>query len=344
MQARKYISLKVTGIKEEAEGVKSFSLATLYGENLPYKAGQFISFAFHIGGKEERRSYSFVSSPLCGEQMQVTVRRIENGIFSRILFDKIKPGDVLHSTGVSGFFTLPEAHGPLFFFAAGIGITPVFSMIKEALAARSAEKIVLFYSNHAAGRAVFREELNLLKMQYPGTFYIVYLYSLSPDLSRARLNKELIPILLKEYNAGPGAYYYICGPYAYMRMVTYALEEMEVPPAHIRKENFDTTVTLNRPAPPDKKPHTVYLHFGNEQYSFVSAYPDTILQAAEKNGISLPYSCRNGVCGTCAARCVSGKVWHSANEVLTDKELQSGLMLTCVAYPVEGDVEVEVLQ
>ncbi|MFL5771700.1 MAG: 2Fe-2S iron-sulfur cluster-binding protein [Flavisolibacter sp.] len=67
-------------------------------------------------------------------------------------------------------------------------------------------------------------------------------------------------------------------------------------------------------------------------------YPDTILQSAKKAGITLPYSCETGRCGNCAARCVHGKVWLSYNEVLTEKELEKGLTLTCVGHPVGGDV------
>ena len=71
-------------------------------------------------------------------------------------------------------------------------------------------------------------------------------------------------------------------------------------------------------------------------------YPDSILQAAKKTGISLPYSCEAGRCGSCVAKCTKGNVWHSYNEVLTEKELQQGLVLTCVGHPVEGDVELRI--
>jgi len=68
-------------------------------------------------------------------------------------------------------------------------------------------------------------------------------------------------------------------------------------------------------------------------------YPDSILAAAKKQGIQMPYSCEAGRCGSCVARLTSGKVWHAYNEVLTDAELAQGLVLTCVAHPVGGAVE-----
>ena len=66
------------------------------------------------------------------------------------------------------------------------------------------------------------------------------------------------------------------------------------------------------------------------------------MQAAKKEGIILPYSCEAGRCASCVARCLKGKVWHSYNEVLTEKELQQHLVLTCVGHPVNGDVELEI--
>jgi 2Fe-2S type ferredoxin len=344
MLPQEYTPLIVTKISRETADVKRLLLATQSGEILPYRAGQFISFALQVGNKEERRSYSFVSAPGVDADMAIAVKRIDNGLFSRKLYDSIQPGDMLYSTGVSGLFTLPVStqNQTFFFFAAGIGITPILSLIKSALQLYEDVKLVLFYSNRSIDNAAFYNELDELTNQNPDHFRIIYLFSSSPDLAKARLSKELAIELLGQHGADiADSLFYICGPYPYMRMVTYALEEMRVPTANIRKENFDTTITRFRPSPPDKTQHRVHLQFQNHDYNFVAGYPDTILQAAEKNGIKLPYSCRNGVCGSCAAKCTKGTVWHSANEVLTDKELEKGMVLTCVGYPMHGDVALE---
>jgi ring-1,2-phenylacetyl-CoA epoxidase subunit PaaE len=81
---------------------------------------------------------------------------------------------------------------------------------------------------------------------------------------------------------------------------------------------------------------------GGKNFSFLQSYPDSILAAAKKNKVSLPYSCETGKCGSCAAKCVKGKVWHSSNEVLTGKELERGLVLTCTGFPVDGDIILEI--
>jgi ring-1,2-phenylacetyl-CoA epoxidase subunit PaaE len=76
---------------------------------------------------------------------------------------------------------------------------------------------------------------------------------------------------------------------------------------------------------------------------FIVQYPDTILQAAKKIKLSLPFSCETGKCGTCVARCISGKIWHSNNEVLTEEDLSKGLILTCTGHPQSDDVDLEIV-
>ena len=91
--------------------------------------------------------------------------------------------------------------------------------------------------------------------------------------------------------------------------------------------------------PPDKATHQVKIEQGEQKYTLPVNYPDSILKAAQKKGIQLPYSCEVGRCGNCVAKSVQGTVWHSYNEVLTDKDLEQGLVLTCVGHPVGGDVK-----
>ena len=128
-----------------------------------------------------------------------------------------------------------------------------------------------------------------------------------------------------------------------MRMCTYTLQEENVPKENIRKEDFVIhTKKLARNNPPDKAPRNVTIQYGSEHFEFKVHYPDSILQAAKKQDISLPYSCEVGRCGNCAAKCIEGKVWLSYNEVLTEKDLQNGLTLTCVGHPDGGDVKLEI--
>jgi ring-1,2-phenylacetyl-CoA epoxidase subunit PaaE len=128
-----------------------------------------------------------------------------------------------------------------------------------------------------------------------------------------------------------------------MRMVTYALQEAGAKTEQIHKENFNTTDGINTlPQPPDLQTHIATIHYKKHTYRIPISYPDSILQATKRYGLSLPDSCEVGRCGSCAAICTEGKIWHSYNEVLMDMELQIGCVLTCTGHPVGGDVEIAV--
>ena len=235
----------ISSIREETAGVKTFTITTASGEAIPYCPGQFITLVFTHHGREDRRSYSISSSPASDEQLSFTVKRIDNGAYSRLLTDKAKIGDNLYTTGVAGLFTLSAAtdnYRQLFFFAAGIGITPIYSLIKTLLHTEQEKYIVLIYSNSRPEDVVFYKELKELTLAFPGHFRIEYLFSNSFNLQRARLSKELLPRLLKEYALYPKEQmlFYICGPFNYMRMAIYSLQEQGIKDEQIKKENFNT--------------------------------------------------------------------------------------------------------
>jgi len=340
-----YRALRIASTREERSDIKTFVLETADGLPIQYKAGQFLTFVFQNHHKEERRSFSVTSSPELNEALSITVKRIDNGVFTRYLIDKAKAGDLLYSTGAAGLFTLPEndaAYEQVFFFAAGIGIAPVLPMLKDLLTF-SDKQAVLIYSNRKREDVVFYTELQELQTKFAGRFKIEYLYSNAFSLARARLNKGLLPMLVTEYAATEKSkmLFYTCGPFDYMRMVILGLEEYGIKQEQIKKENFDVYIPVRKAEPPDKDPHKVYLEAGEDEYMLNCQYPETILQAAKKKGIQIPYSCEAGRCGSCAATCKTGKVWMSVNEVLTEADIQKGLVLTCTAYPVGGDVTLE---
>jgi ferredoxin-NADP reductase len=343
---QEYKTVVITSIREETKDVKTFTLHYEDGTDIPYAAGQFITFVFTHHGREERRSYSISASPALHEPLSITLKRIDNGAYSRLLIDRAKAGDRLQTAGVAGLFTIPKdiaQYRQIFFFAAGIGITPVMSLIKTLLYTQPGLHIVLLYSNRSVEEVIFYNELNDLAEKFQDNFKVEFLYSTAFNLARARLSKALLPLLLKEYALVPKdkMLFYVCGPFQYMRMVVISLEEQGIHSDQVKKENFNTNDRrVVKVEPPDKSAHRVTIKFRENEYSFPVQYPDTILQAAKMNGLSLPYSCEVGRCGSCAALCTEGKVWLSYNEVLTDKDLQQGRILTCVGHPIGGDVTI----
>ncbi len=345
MQQSPYIPLEVTQIRMDSPNTKSFILNQLHGNPIRYQPGQFLTLIFTKKNSEERRSYSISSTPDLLEPLTITVKRIDNGEYSRYLFDSIQEGDILYTIGASGYFTLPENlthHTHLVFFAAGSGITPILPLIKTALHMNPPIRVTLLYSNRSESETIFMDELRLLMENFSTQLHVEFLFSASQDLMKARLTKILIIQFIKEKVARKKeTLFYICGPFQYMQMATIALLTEGIPIENIRKENFSTEKPVIKELPPDVQVHKVQVNVEGKKYKFDVQYPTTILEAAKKRGIMLPYSCEAGKCGTCSATCVKGKVWHSYNEVLMDRELQKGRILTCTGYPYgEEDVEI----
>ena len=340
-----YKKLTVTAVKELVPGFKTFSFSS--ATPIPYKAGQYLTFVKTVNGEEVRRSYSITSSPILHEALTVGIKRVPNGLFSRYFTDTIQPGDEVISIGAGGLFVLPQdlsTTRQVFLFAAGSGITPVFSLLKTILYGHPQLHVVLIYSNASPSKTIFLEEIRDLEQKFPGSFKVDFLFSDSPDLLKARLYSDLLMKLVDQYSVceTKEILFYICGPESYMRMCTYVLQQEGIDPLQIRKENFVIPRTVVPVSPPDKKTRIAIVNYGDDQYRIPVVFPDSILKAAQKMGISLPYSCEAGRCGNCVAKKVSGSVWHSYNEVLTTAELEQGLVLTCTAHPVGGDVELRI--
>jgi len=335
--------LLIDSIVQETSDTKSFVLKSS-GNPIFYQPGQFLTLLYPLSSSI-RRSYSLSSHPVLDELLQITVKRIANGEFSRWLFDRAKIGDHLETIGASGFFTLPDdlsIDTALFFLAAGSGITPVFSLLKELLFERK-QKVVLVYSSRSEIETIFYRELRALEKKFPERLSIVFLFSGDRNLYRARLSKFLLAELIhQDVSDKTKVLAYLCGPHDYMQMARITLLTEGIPLENIRTEKFNTDKPIVKELPPDANQHYVSIEYQGNKFSLAVKYPNTILQTAKLQGIELPYSCEAGRCGTCVATCLSGKIWMSRNDVLLDKEIEKGRVLTCTGYPVGGDAELMV--
>ena len=327
------IQLLVTAIRYEAADTSTIALQRTDGLPLVYKAGQFLTLLFVRQGRELRRSYSFSSTPDIDPVPAITVKRVANGEISRYLLDHLRPGDLLTSFLPAGRFTLDNAREDLFFIAAGSGLVPVFSLLKAAIAGTNSSCILLS-QQHDTGATPFHDELTTLAAQYDQRFR----WTQSLTVTDGRLNMERLERHLRQCGIARTAHCYVCGPPAFMRMVQFTLRVFGIPEQHIKREHF--TVEHRPPPPPafDPAPRKVTLHTPAGEFVFTVSWPDSILQAGLKNGIAMPYSCRAGRCSSCTARLLTGRLFIANNEVLTEKDRQQGLVLTCVGY-AETDVD-----
>jgi ring-1,2-phenylacetyl-CoA epoxidase subunit PaaE len=202
----------------------------------------------------------------------------------------------------------------------------------------------LIYSNASPETAIFKTELEKLAARFPQNFKIEFIFSNSQDLSRAHLHRELLVYFLQKFNvtSPEKTLAFTCGPKEYMRMCTYGFRFVNIPPANIRKEIFNIEKAIPKIEPPDTEQHLVTIIHGKESLEIPVRFPVSILQAARNHGLKLPYICETGKCGKCVAKCTEGKIWMAYNEVLTERDLQKGLILTCVGFPIHGNVTVEI--
>lgn len=336
-----HLQLKITNIKEETTDSKTFFVEEINKRTIVYRAGQFLTLLVTLNNKEIRRSYSISSTPGVDEDVFFTIKRIENGELSRFLFKELKVGDIVISLPPTGRFTIEKPEGDhAVFIAAGSGITPVFSLIKHLLYHFKETRVLLINQNHSEADSIFRMELLALKEKFPNTFSLKEIFSQPYDHTKPsqRLNNNLLERILLENVPTSLVKFYLCGPFSFMRMAQFTLKVMKYNQDLIRQENFFATA----PPPPfmvDKTPRKVTIQYHDKTYRLDVSYPQNILEVALKHHIPLPYSCRGGRCSTCTARCTSGSVKMTINDVLTPEDLRDGLILTCVSYP-ETDVEI----
>ena len=340
------LQLRIIHIQPESSDANSYFLEPVDGQSVSYRAGQFLTLILVHHGHEVRRSYSLSSAP--GETLRLTIKRVQNGEISRYLHDTLRVGDVLTSLNPAGRFTLDENQiGDIVLIGAGSGITPLFALLKQVLRTESTQHVTLLYSNSNERNIIFREELNDLQNQFSDRFRLLYLLSNPSDDwngLRGRLNNVMLERLLPDL-IGPSSpetlRFYVCGPGDYMRMVQFTLVFSGFQLNQIRRENFVIEPVFLVPPPVWAEDRTVLLRFRRREIEIqVPAYK-SILQAALDEGVTLPYSCRGGRCSTCAARCVSGSVHMTINDVLTDHDLKDGWVLTCTGYPESDGVVIE---
>ncbi|MFC4212961.1 2Fe-2S iron-sulfur cluster-binding protein [Pedobacter lithocola] len=343
--------LRIENIINQPGDNITLQLQPLDGDYPKYLAGQFLSLIFEGKNKEVRRSYSFNSSPDLNEPLSITVKRVENGEISRLLHHKTSIGDVLLAQEPQGLFTyLPEGDlkRDVFLFAAGVGITPLFSIMKTALISERQSKITLVYSNRTLESTLFYDELIEWQKKYPERLKIIFVFSNSKNLLAARLNKFYIERILKEHliYERDKALFYSCGPIIYMDLCRITLLGMGFDIKQIKRETFvlpedEVDEDDSSEKVVDKNTYSVILNFEGKIYNLNVPWPKRILDVALEHKIKLPYSCHGGVCSTCVANCTRGGVRMDYNEVLTDDEIERGRVLVCTGHPTENGTTIE---
>lgn len=338
-------SSKILLIQQITADSKLFTI-DITGLKLDYKPGQYLVTSIVVQENEYRRSYTIVNFDTTNNTLSFLVKRIDNGLVSRILHDQIQINDTINIISIGGYFTLPEDisdYKQVMLIAAGSGIAPIMPLIESILNNHPIIELNLLYSSKSQQQTIFYKELQNLSSQN-NQFTIDYLWSETGNIANSRLNNTLLTKHIHQKITAPfnRCLFFVCGPLDYMDTVSITLLTEGVPKENIRKELYYNYELEELAIPEDTNKYKVTLHFPNgETHKLDVQYPESILNTALKNGLKMPYSCGSGQCGSCTAKCTSGKVWMAYNEVLTERELSQGYVLTCLGFPIEGDVELQ---
>ena len=298
----------------------------------PYKAGQFCTFKVRVDGGDLYRSYSMSSAPETDSEMATTVKRVPGGKVSNWLLDNLVEGDEVTITRAAGTFCLTETTRPLLGFSGGSGVTPILSLAKSALATTD-RPVRLLCADKDRASVIFDAVLDDLVTRYPDRLSVVRHIDAESGLIDPA---EIVDFV----GADTDADCYVCGPEGFMSVVTAALPG----PGTVFIEDFDATPQTHEPAAgPEKAADTggtITIHLDRKKADVARVPGETLLESARRAGMSPPFSCEAGNCGTCMARLSEGHATMKVNDALEPNEVEDGYVLTCQAIPDTPSVTV----
>ncbi len=351
--ATHFHTLKIKEVKKETTDCVSvsFLIPEELKEMFVFKEGQNITIKKNINGEELRRSYSVCNAPFENE-LKVAIKKTTGGLFSTYANDDLKAGDVLEIMPPTGRFNSKTTEGNYLAIAAGSGITPIISIIKHTLKTQANSSFTLIYGNKSRGSIIFFEEIEALKNKFMERFTCVNILSrerTDAEINYGRIGTEKLEGLQHLINFKTFNDAYICGPEEMIFASAAFLEEQGMPKGNIHFELFTKpgekklAITNKQLAEEDAGPKSnITIKLDGRTFNFDLAYKaDNILDAALQQGADLPYACKGGVCCTCRAKLLEGKVHMDVNYALEDDEVAQGFILTCQSHPLSEKVVVD---
>lgn len=367
MEPESYLLPVVDVIRETEDATSiSFGVPDELADQFRYAPGQFLT----LGVPSERtglvpRCYSLCSAPSAGGPLTVTVKRTVDGYASNWLNDHIAVGDLVRMQPPSGIFTPKDLDADLLLFAGGSGITPVMSIVREALAVGHG-RIVLFYANRDERSVIFAEALRELAAAHPERLQVWHwLETVQGIPSREQLRAFAAP-----YAAWHS---FCCGPEPFMKAVADVLRGLGLPRARRHQEKFislegnpfgdvpevraigqadvaeyDAPEADAAPEPevdaddPPAGVVKVEVNLDGTDYIFDDwQRGQKLLDFLESKNVFAPYSCREGQCSTCAYMLLDGEVELVNNDILDEADLVEGVRLGCQSIPISDTVRLD---
>jgi ferredoxin-NADP reductase/MOSC domain-containing protein YiiM/ferredoxin len=341
---RGFRSLRVAAVERESLDVLSFTFEAEDHQPLPPPLpGQFLVLKLLLDKQSPPvlRSYS-ISGPQDAGTYRISVKRAD-GAGSRYLHDRIASGDLLEVSAPRGSFTLAPANNPIVLLSAGIGATPVLSMLHSIAGTGPASTPEIWWCYGArngkehpfAGEA--RKLLNVLPHVHS---FIAY----SKPAEGDQLGRDYDAVghlnlaSLQQIGVPQTADFYLCGPPAFLEDFTAGLKSWGVPGSRIHSETFgaDSSITPGIASSPSRAPHPPAGEVGAGPGVFFTRSGLTvpwnprfasILEFAEACDVSVRWSCRTGVCHMCESGLIDGTVGYAPEPL--DRPAEGNILICC---------------
>jgi ferredoxin-NADP reductase/MOSC domain-containing protein YiiM len=335
-------TLTVADVVVENASVTSFEFAA--DDALPaYLPGQFLTVRVPgAGDPVPVRTYSLSGDPN-GGRYRISVKRESHGLVSSYLHAHLQRGDRVEVAAPRGGFVLLDGSEPVLLISAGIGLTPLLAMLYRLAREHSPRVVWWIHTTHDMASHAFSREVADLLARLPSAHSLVYYTTPAgplpsdPGPRAGRLTAEVI--------AGLGlptdAYAYVCGPETFMDDTVAALVGVGIDPAHVHTERFGSRPPINPgvieadpppphqpPGPPGDGPAVTFARSG-----LTAAWSDTyssVLELAEACDVPTQWSCRTGVCHTCATAVLSGETSYEITPLEPPGDSE---VLICSAQP-----------
>jgi len=308
------LDLVVVQLRRESERVLSVLLADAEAGQLPeWTAGAHIDLLLPCGW----RQYSLCGDPGDRDHYRIAVLREERSRGgSDFIHESLRPGDLVEVGGPRNHFALEPAVEYLF-IAGGVGITPILPMVRQAETAHSPWRLV--YGGRSAGSMAFTGEL----ASYGDKVELV------PEDEAGLIDLDR---LLGEPSEGTGVY--CCGPTGLLEAVERACQPWPTGVLHV--ERFAA-----RALPPGQADRPFTVRCARSGIDVRVAAGDRIIDVLELAGIYVPTACRDGLCGSCETRVLSGVVEHRDSVLTALQQAAGDRMMVCVSRAAGDLVEID---
>ncbi|SLN69614.1 Stearoyl-CoA 9-desaturase electron transfer partner [Roseovarius albus] len=312
---------------EETHDCKTLVFEDSQSRSFDFKPGQYVTFSFLIDGKSHVRAYSISSTPTRPHNIQVTVKRVPDGLVSNYLNDEVRPGMEIEIADISGSFNWLDipCEKPLL-LSGGSGVTPVMSMLQYITDVTLAKDVVFVHFARSYQDIIFREQLEFLSKRFQNVTVHLVVDSAegsAPNIETGQISSELLQRLVPDHAERS---IFMCGPEGFMKAARSVAEE--IPFAAIHEESFGEKIIIEET---EGTGGEVFFSMSGKSGNCLEG--ETLLEAALNAGVWIDSACQQGVCGNCKVLLTQGQVEMQDMGGLQPGEVEAGYVLACCSWP-----------